>query len=287
MQSIKDAVLLLRFPFSFFLMPIFLFGIYMAEGNINSTTWLAFFILHFLVYPSSNGYNSYQDRDEGPIGGIEAPPPPNKLLFVLTIIMDLVALFLAFQIHLTFFLLTLSYIIFSRAYSYRGIRFKKYAIFSYFIIAIFQGIVIYLLALSAIDGDILAIDAKIVLFGSAYAFLLLGGSYPITQIYQHEQDAADGVISLSAKLGIKKTFLFSEIHVGIATVLLFAMLQTNQFIIYLLCMAPVLVYINWWKVQAKKSPSNANFKNTMRLNLLASVCLNCFFLYLVIGKYYF
>ncbi|MFT4733495.1 MAG: 4-hydroxybenzoate polyprenyltransferase [Arcticibacterium sp.] len=287
MQAIKDAIVLLRFPFSFFLMPIFLFGIYMAKGELDSSVWLAFGILHFLIYPSSNGYNSYQDRDEGPIGGIESPPPPNTLLFVATIFMDLFALILAYQIHLTFTFLTLAYVLFSRAYSYRGIRFKKYGILSYFIIATFQGLVIYLLALSAVDGGILANDAKTILLGSAYAFLLLGGSYPITQIYQHKQDEEDGVISLSAKLGIQKTFLFSEIHVGVATVLLYMVLQTNQFIIYLLCMLPVLIYINWWKIKTKKNPKAANFKNTMRLNFLASVCLNVFFFYLVLSKLYF
>ena len=287
MQAIKDAILLLRFRFSFFLMPIFLFGLYMAEGELSSSVWMAFGILHFLVYPSSNGYNSYQDRDEGPIGGIENPPPPNALLFVLTILMDLVALILAYQIHLTFTLLILVYILFSRAYSYRGIRFKKYGVLSYFIIALFQGIVVYLLALSAVDGGILANDGKNILLGSAYAFLLLGGSYPITQIYQHKQDEEDGVISLSAKLGIQKTFLFSEIHVGVATILLYLLLTTQQFFIYLACMLPVLIYINWWKIKTKKNPDTANFKNTMRLNLLASVCLNAFFLYLVLGKIYF
>ena len=34
---------------------------------------LIFVILHILVYPASNGYNSYMDRDEGSIGGLKNP----------------------------------------------------------------------------------------------------------------------------------------------------------------------------------------------------------------------
>ena len=54
---------LLRLKFSFFLMPVYWFAVSQIIHVRFIHTLLIFFILHVLVYPSSNGYNSYMDRD--------------------------------------------------------------------------------------------------------------------------------------------------------------------------------------------------------------------------------
>ena len=85
----------LRFPFSFFLLPVFLFAYSQAYSpDIPKAIW-AFLILHFWVYPASNAYNSYFDKDEGPIGGIEKPLPVNIQLYYVSIFMDALAILLA------------------------------------------------------------------------------------------------------------------------------------------------------------------------------------------------
>src|SRR5882757_1342204 len=88
----RSTLQLLRLPFSFFLMPVYWF----ALGQVVNKDWgralLIFFILHVLVYPASNGYNSYMDRDTTPIGGVEHPLQPTRQLFWVTLIMDLSAL---------------------------------------------------------------------------------------------------------------------------------------------------------------------------------------------------
>jgi hypothetical protein len=93
----KNTIKLLRLPFSLLLMPIFLLPLSQIQ---TPYTWLdvllPFLIIHLLVYPASNGYNSYMDRDEGSIGGLEKPPMPTIKLFYVTLIMDMVALLAAF-----------------------------------------------------------------------------------------------------------------------------------------------------------------------------------------------
>src|ERR1700741_1357431 len=94
-----STIKLLRIPFSFFLSPIYFF----ALAQVSRINWfnavLIFLIIHFLIYPASNGYNSYMDRDTESIGGIEKPPPPSRQLYLLTIIMDITALVLSVFIH--------------------------------------------------------------------------------------------------------------------------------------------------------------------------------------------
>lgn len=127
------------FSFFFFLMPVYFF----ALSQVNHIDWfdavLAFLILHLLVYPSSNGYNSYMDRDTSPIGGLEKPLQPTRQLFIVTVYMDMVAVGISLFITWLFALGILLYILASRAYSYRKIRLKKYPIAGYMTVVIFQG----------------------------------------------------------------------------------------------------------------------------------------------------
>src|ERR1700741_2649924 len=94
-----STIKLLRIPFSIFLSPIFFFALSQVSEINWSKAALIFIILHFLIYPASNGYNSYMDRDTESIGGIEKPPPPSRQLYLLTIIMDITALVLSVFIH--------------------------------------------------------------------------------------------------------------------------------------------------------------------------------------------
>ena len=116
--------------------------------------------------------------------------------------------------------------------------------------------------------------------------LLIGGFYPLTQIYQHEDDIKDGVKTISYKLGYTGTFIFT----GIVYVLAFCMLglqfflnlEGPKFIILQAFMLPVFVFFFVWFIKVLKNKKEANFKNTMRMNLLASVCTNLGFITLLI-----
>ena len=77
----KSTLIHLRFPFSFFLLPVFLFTIACLPDFAWSRFVVVFGILHFFLYPASNGYNSYFDKDEGSIGGVKTPPKVTRELF--------------------------------------------------------------------------------------------------------------------------------------------------------------------------------------------------------------
>jgi len=68
------------------------------------------------------------DRDVASIGGLEKPPLPTRDLFLITIILDTIAILLSILISLPFAFITLLYIGASKAYSYRGIRLKKFPV---------------------------------------------------------------------------------------------------------------------------------------------------------------
>lgn len=141
--TLHSTLQLLRFHFSFFLMPVYFF----ALSQVNHIDWynavFIFLILHVLVYPASNGYNSYMDRDTSPIGGLKNPLPPTRQLFIVTVCMDIAAVVLSLFITQLFALGIFFYIIASRAYSYRKIRLKKFPVTGYLTVVIFQGAVTF------------------------------------------------------------------------------------------------------------------------------------------------
>jgi len=283
----KSTIQLLRIHFSFFLMPVYWFalGQVLPENRDLSHAVLIFFILHILVYPASNGYNSYMDRDTSPIGGLEHPPAPTRQLFVITVIMDVLALLFSLLISAWFTAGLAVYILASRAYSYRGIRLKRLPVIGYLTVIICQGALVFFLVYhgSSTNRD-LHVPPEAMIISS----LLIGGFYPLTQIYQHEADRKDGIKTISMLLGIRGSFIFTALIYTIAMFLMtwyfFITLQINEFYVLATCMLPILVYFFIWAVKVWKDPGQANFTNTMRMNLLASLCTNAGFIaVLIIG----
>ncbi len=223
------------------------------------------------------------DRDTTSIGGIEKPLQPTNQLFVFTVIMDVLAAIFALIISPLTAACIFIYIIFSRLYSYRKIRLKQYALIGYLVVIINQGGLIFFTVFHAANKDANPMAPWI---GILCATLLIGGFYPITQIYQHKEDADDKVNTISMILGKKGTFIFCAAIYAIAFAFLFVYFNSVNklflFNVLLLFFLPVLVYFAVWFLQVRKNMSNADFKHTMRMNKIASACTNLAFITLLI-----
>lgn len=279
----RSTIQLLRFHFSFFLLPVYLFALSQAP-TINWTNAIfVFVILHLLVYPSSNGYNSYMDRDETPIGGLSSPMQPTKELFYASVVMDVLAICLSLLISWIFAVGILLYILASRAYSYRGVRLKKFPIPGFLTVFIFQGAVIFFITYHAVT---LQQTLPIPIVPCIISSLLIGALYPLTQVYQHEEDKKDGVITISYLLGKKLTFVFSMIFFLSATFLLYLRFQQqkqlNHFYLFLLIMLPVVLFFLYWMMKVWRNEEAANFRNSLLMNVLSTTCTTIFFVTLIL-----
>lgn len=279
----RSTIQLLRFHFSFFLLPVYLFALSQLPVINWTNAVLAFAILHLFVYPASNGYNSYMDRDETPIGGLASPLQPTKQLFYVSVVMDFIAVLLSLFVSVVFALGILLYILASRVYSYRGIRLKKYPIIGFLTVFIFQGGLVFFLTYHAvIPGTTLDVPLLPIFLSS----LLIGALYPLTQIYQHEEDKKDGVITISYLLRKKGTFVFSMCLFLLATLLMYFLLKEqerpNYFLFFLLYLLPVVLFFLYWMSKVWRDESAANFKNSLRMNVLATLCTTAFFITLII-----
>jgi 4-hydroxybenzoate polyprenyltransferase len=216
----KSSWLHLRIPFSYFLLPVFLFSLCVSPNFTEKSLLWTFLIVHLFLYPASNGYNSYFDKDEKSIGGLKNPPPVNKGLYYLSLLFDLIAIILGFiMINLEFAIMLFIYGLVSKAYSHPSIRLKKYAISSWLIAGLFQGLFTFMMCYVGINNYPIETALKgSVISGGLLATLMLWANYPMTQIYQHEEDMKRGDKTLSVVLGIKGTFYFVGAVFGLVTI---------------------------------------------------------------------
>lgn len=280
----KNILLHLRLPFSVFLLPVFLFALSQASQVDTKHAWWAFVLIHLFLYPASNAYNSYYDKDEGSIGLLETPPPVSLGLFITAWGIDLAALLIAWLVGLgtPFLLYLILYGLLSKAYSHPGIRLKKYPIVSLLVVGLFQGAFTYLATIQVVSGvEVSTLFSIHHLLPALISTSNLLAVYPLTQVYQHDEDARRGDLTYSRLVGINGTFLNAAVFFSLSFLgFLYYFLHfgsENSLFILIVCMGPVLGYFGawWWMVQ--KNPKEANFKHTMRMNVLASLGLNIFF----------
>ncbi|MFY8020625.1 MAG: UbiA family prenyltransferase [Bacteroidia bacterium] len=266
-------------------MPVFFYAISVPSHLDIQNCLLMFIALHVFLFPASNAYNSYMDQDTESIGGVEKPPASDKKLFYASLIFDVIGLLLCYWVALEFMLGMLVYTLVSRAYSWHGIRIKKYPIWSFLSVIIFQGIwIFYLVYIFASDLNLNTIDflSSNLLLAGTICSLNLAAMYPITQVFQHKQDEAQGVFTMSRLLGIKGTFYFSSLIFPLIALSCFFYFQLLNmlpaFLIWLLLNSPVMIYFFYWMIQVLKDEKQANYQHCMRLNILASVVMNFFYL---------
>jgi len=283
----RSTIQLLRFPFSYFLMPVYWFALSFVPHINWGRAALIFFLIHFLLYPSSNGYNSFMDRDEESIGGLANPMQPTKQLFWTTVVMDLISAVISVFISPIFAICFVVYIVFSRLYSYRGIRLKRFAVLGYLTVVLNQGSLVFFMVHS---GSNMESNTGIPWQGLVAAAFLIGGFYPITQVYQHKADAKDGVETISMRLGKRGTFIFCGIMYVIAFAVLFLYFDQQhlmvRFLVLQIFFLPVVVAFLRWTIQVWKDGTAADFKHTMQMNWLASTCTSLAFITLLIMNHF-
>lgn len=282
----RSSWLHLRIHFSYFLLPIFLFSLSVSPNFNGPRLFWVFFILHILLYPASNAYNSYFDKDEKSIGGLKNPPPVKKGLYFLAIVFDILAVVLGYiKINTGFAIMLLFYGLVSKAYSHPIVRLKKYAVTSWVITGLFQGLFTFIMCYIGVNDFALENIWKWSVFlPGLLTSAMLWANYPLTQIYQHTEDLKRGDVTLSAKLGIVGTFYFViaffTIAVGGLLVYLKETFGGQYSWIFLIAILPVLMYFSYWFLLILKNQKAADYNHTMWLTFISATCLNAFFIYL-------
>ncbi len=208
MHPAKNLLVHLRLPFQLVLAPFMLFGAALSHGTLRAPTFaLAFVILHVCIYGGTTAYNSHYDKDEGPIGGMEHPPKAGPWLLPGGIAIQIVGLALAPLVSWGFFATCLAFAVLGVLYSRPVPRLKGRPWPSLFTVMVGQGMLGEIAGACAVTAPAFRAELLLGVLGAA---LLVGGLYPISQVFQMEEDRARGDRTLALLLGHRGTVILAS-----------------------------------------------------------------------------
>ncbi|MBI4529668.1 MAG: UbiA prenyltransferase family protein [Deltaproteobacteria bacterium] len=219
----RDLIVHLRLHFQLLLAPIFLWGYFLAGGRPDHVFWLAFLAFHIFLYGGITAFNSYYDRDQGPVGGLLKPPPVTQALFPFSLIVQAFGLILAAFVNLHFWIIYLLISLMGLAYSHPRLRWKSRPLVGLCTVALGQGTLASLGGWVCTRPDLAAVDGASWL-GMLAVTLATTGFYPLTQIYQMDEDRTRGDWTFAVWAGPRRLFTFAIITQSLAVGLMAVMI---------------------------------------------------------------
>ncbi|MCB0105940.1 MAG: UbiA prenyltransferase family protein [Caldilineaceae bacterium] len=273
-QTATNCLIHLRLHYQLLLAPIFLWGYFLAGGYPDSRFWLAFVAFHLFLYGGLTAYNSYYDRDEGPVGGLEKPPPATAILLPFSLTMQFIGAAVAALVNRPFLLIYLVIFGLATAYSHPAIRLKGRPLWGLLVVGLGQGILAALGGWAVAEPTFGALELRAWL-GIVAVTLVTVGFYPITQIYQIEEDLARGDLTFAAWAGPTRTFIFAVTMQALAAFLLVAVIDSLlglwQAVVVGLFYSALLAATIHWALHFEPAHVIANFRRVMRMNQITSL----------------
>lgn len=202
LAALWDFLVHLRLPFQLALSIVPLWGAVWAGGPLGARffwVWLAWTVA---LSGGATAYNSYFDRDEGPVGGLRRPPKVRPSLLWLSLAVQLAgaALLRALAEPVDVALYALGMLVFF-AYSSPGVRTKRHPWRATATVALGSG------ALASLAGSLgTGSWSPGVRLGMLSAALFIAGFYPLTQIGQIDEDRRRGDRTFAVALGRSAAF---------------------------------------------------------------------------------
>jgi 1,4-dihydroxy-2-naphthoate octaprenyltransferase len=274
MHPARNFFVHLRLPFQLMLAPFMLLGAALAHARLGVRFVLAFVVVHVCMYGGTTAFNSHYDRDEGPIGGLEKPPPVGPWLLPGSLVLQAIGLLVAFTIGLRFFVVCVLFGVLGVLYSHPIPRFKGKPLPSWFTIMFAQG------GLGALAGAVVepAAFTPELLWGLLAAAALVGGLYPISQVFQLEEDRARGDRTVALMLGRRGTPIAASalFIVGCACMIASASTVGRRIDTWLFGLAPIPMALGaFWACR----DSREAFRRVMIYQVGASVAFGLYVIY--------
>ncbi|MGM0545228.1 MAG: UbiA family prenyltransferase [Bacteroidota bacterium] len=206
LKEFGHFVLHLRWHYQLFILSGgFLLGGFMSP-NLGAGSFLVQFLnVHLLLYGGATAFNSYWDKDEGPIGGLKNPPKMSDWMWVASLLLQSIGLLLAMGQGGSFTVIYGISMIFFWLYSTPLARWKSHPIKSLVAIGVSTGLNSVLLGYLAAGNSFLPLWIFVAAVGAMFMLLAL---YPISQIYQIREDRRRGDQTFAVRYGRKGVIRF-------------------------------------------------------------------------------
>jgi 4-hydroxybenzoate polyprenyltransferase len=200
LSDIKVFIKHLRLNYQLFVLS----SLYLAGGLFSVKTNLLMFIVqffsvHILLFGGVTAYNSYWDKDTGPIGGLKNPQKMKRWMLYASWIIQFLGLVIGIFSGVYFVLCYIGVMILFWLYSGPHTRLKEKPILAFVVTFLSVGIFFYM-GYIAFGSNSITLVSFLASLGSA---LVLISMYPFSQSYQYHDDKARGQNTIVVKYGIK------------------------------------------------------------------------------------
>jgi 1,4-dihydroxy-2-naphthoate octaprenyltransferase len=272
----------LRLHFQLLLAPVYLWGWLIAGGGLSRSVLIGFVAFHAFLYSGATAFNSYYDRDVGPVGGLERPPPVPSSLLPFSLAVKALGWALAALVNPTFWTAYGIFVALSVAYSHPRTRLKGRTLASLAVVGFGQGALAFLAAWAATRAEIASALSLDGVLGAVTAVLLILALYPLTQLYQIDEDAERGDRTLAVVWGPARCFLFSmtcTVLGGAAMLILLARhFGTLDLAVVGVGLAVQIAALTWLARHFDVKRILGNYRVVMRLNTLSASALSTYLL---------
>ena len=278
LKEIINFILHLRLHYQFFILSGgYLMGGVLA-GDMNNTQYLLQFLnVHILLFGGATAFNSWWDKDTGPIGGLKHPPKMEPWMHKLSLGFMFFGLIWAVAVGIIYAGIYLVSLFLFWVYSSPHGRWKGHPLKSLIAIGVSTGLNSVLLGTLAAGGQI----TPMVLLGSFGAMLILLSLYPVSQVYQEKDDRQRGDKTFAITYGLKvvKQFFAGNFAAGSFLVVLVSYL-INPYYGMLLFVGCTISGILLSKIIAQLTGNDGEYKIVMKMKFLASLSFVLCFLIL-------
>lgn len=260
----------------------YLLGGFLAGEMDTGQYILQFLNVHVLLFGGATAYNSWWDKDTGPIGGLKHPPKMTKWMHPVSLVLmgigQLFALEAGFLYALIFFISLLLFWLYSTPLA----RWKGRPLLSLFAIAVSTGFNSVLMGVLAAGGVI----SFHILLGALGASVILLSLYPVSQIFQIEEDRQRGDQTFAVTFGIRRVKIFFLMLYVSGGLLLCGVLAVEQWQTGLILLAGTAIsgiIIARFILNMAGIPDE--YSTVMKTKFFASLCFVSFFLTANIIRY--
>ncbi len=276
-------VLHLRLHYQFFILSggYLLASLFLNDVNWNQY-WLQFLNVHVLLFGGATAYNSYWDKDEGPIGGLKSPPKMTKWMWSVSLLIQFIGLAWAWTIGLSYTIIYIVSLLLFWLYSTPHARWKGHPILSMIAIGFSTGTNSFLLGYLAGGGKVLSVNEGVIALGVACIILSL---YPASQIFQIEEDRSRGDRTFAMEFGLKgiRIFYFLMFIIG-SFIISYFLYHTDQLLGLIFGGLGLMAFTGILLILIKLEGKEDEYGKVMKIKFLASLSFVLFILSTLLYK---
>lgn len=264
----------LRLHFNLLLSPVYLWGVLLGGGRLaDGRVWLGYLAVHVFLYGGTTAFNSYYDRDQGPVGGMLRPPGVSPGLLPFSLIVQALGLPLAWSVGPAFGLVWLGLFLVFAACSHPLVRLKASPGGALAAIALGQGALGFALGWLAV-APAQGLASPLAAVGMASTAFVVTGLYVVTQSYQTAEDRGRGDRTLPVLLGARTALRFAVGVLGAGGAVMVVELARRAGVVWAAAVASFFVVMGaWmlvWAARFDEGEVARNYRTAMRVAALSA-----------------